>query len=204
MTVPIITVENSAPSQIIPAKSVIKASEILKSLGVKSVVDFGCGRLRNLTIYSRQFHSITLVDTKLQCEKILKNPLYTSRHKLCTDTEFSKINQKYDAVFLIMVLHIIPEENKRIEILKAIVNKLNIDGFLVVDVPTGEKYYRNKCSLNNKFLDGWIMKNGTTNTFYKQYTAIELDNFITNNSHLKLLRKISLDKHLVRIFKNSG
>ena len=62
-----IVVENSAPSQGKPAKSVAWASEILENLGVYRVVDIGCGRLRNLGTLRKFFSDITLVDTKLQC-----------------------------------------------------------------------------------------------------------------------------------------
>jgi SAM-dependent methyltransferase len=204
MTTPTITVENSAPSQIIPAKSVKLSTEIIKPHGIKSVVDFGCGRLRNIPILTKEYKNITVVDTKKQCEKIIVNPLFNRNLKLLTDIEFYNLKVQFDAVYLILVLHIIPDIKTRMAILKSINDRLNKGGFLIIDVPTGEKYYRNKCNSNNRYLDGWLMKNGNTNTFYKQYSTSELDNFIANCTKLDIFTKISIDKHIVRIFKKNS
>jgi hypothetical protein len=198
----IISVENSAPSQNIPAKSVIIASEIIYKLGVRSIVDFGCGRLRNIPSLEKHFNKIILVDTKVQCDKIKNNSLFKSHYELYSTEEFANLNNTYDAIFLILVLHIVPEISVRKEILNIIPSKLSANGFLIVDVPTGEKYYRQKCNEKNRYNDGWIMGTGNIKTFYKQYSAIELDNFIIENSKLKLSQKINVDKHLIRIFKS--
>lgn len=198
-----IVVENSAPSQGKPAKSVAWASEILKNLGVTRLVDIGCGRLRNLATLRRFFSDITLVDTKLQCGRIENLLPKSSRIKLLDNEQFKNSRQKFNAAFLISILHVIPDLASRNALLSLAINKTYKSGYIVIDVPSGERYYRQKCTPKNKYRDGWLMGNGTTRTFYKNYTATELDAFLTNDNPLELFRKVWFDKHIVRIMKKA-
>src|SRR5208282_4590848 len=68
----------------------------------------GCGRLRNLSIFRRFFSEIALVDTKLQCNRIADQVPRASAIRLLPIEEFAREKRKYDAVFIISVLHIIP------------------------------------------------------------------------------------------------
>ena len=80
---------------------------------VKKVVEIGCDRLRNLKILQEFFTEITLVDTKLQCERINDLVPKGNNIQLLNTEEFNKDNQEFEAAFIISVLHIIPETKKR-------------------------------------------------------------------------------------------
>ena len=97
----VITVENSAPFQQKAAKSVTWAAEILSDLGVKKIVDIGCGRLRNLKVLQTFFSDIAIVDTEFQCKRI-KNLIPKSKKIRLLDTErFMQYKEKFHAAFLI-------------------------------------------------------------------------------------------------------
>jgi trans-aconitate methyltransferase len=154
-----IQVENSAPSQGKPARSVKWASPILRSEGVTSVVDLGCGRLRNLGILQNHFTKITLVDTPLQCKRIADDVPQKSSIRLMKIDDFKTVEETYDAIFLISVLHVIDELSGRKELLQLTKQKLRNKGFLVIDVPSGVHYYRVNCTPENKYKDGYVMGN---------------------------------------------
>jgi len=200
----IIRVENSAPSQTQVARSVVSACEILASNRVARVVDLGCGRLRNLRVLEKHFPQIALVDTQLQCERI--SDLVSKRKgvRLFTTKEFEQTRSKYDAIFLISVLHVIdkPRARKRLVVLAH--KKLKSGGYLVTDVPTGEAYYRRRCTSENTYGDGWVMGTGGVRTFYKNYSASEFDRLITSDTAFTLHEKISGDHHIIRIWRRNS
>jgi trans-aconitate methyltransferase len=196
-----IQVENSAPSQGKPARSVCWATSILKAEGIYSVVDLGCGRLRNLRPLQDHFGDITLVDTPLQCARIATSGANLSSARLMTIDEFKAEDRTYDAIFLISVLHVLDQLSLRKELLALARCKLHNSGFLVVDVPSGIQYYRVHCTLANKYRDGWVMGNGSKKTFYRNYYADELDKLVLSSTFFKLYKKTWFDKHLIRIWQ---
>ncbi len=198
-----IQVENSAPSQGKPAKSVYWAISVLGNAKIKSVVDLGCGRLRNLPPLQDHYKNITLVDTKLQCARIVKNVPDVPYIRLKTIEEFTAEENTYDAIFLISVLHVIDKLSVRKELLTLASRKLNSFGFLVVDVPNGIQYYRVHCTPQNKYKDGWVMGSGNVKTFYKNFYAVELDRLINSSSSFRLYKKVWFDKHIVRIWQKT-
>lgn len=197
-----IIVENSAPSQSKPAKSVTWSCDILndptKDL---SVVDLGCGRLRNLQILSTYFSNIILVDTIMQCERLIHARCDFKGNTLIDCESFENGSDEYDIIFLICVLHIIPTVSDRENLLKLAYSKLKPGGFLVVDVPQGEQYYKSKMIPENRINDGYLLGKGFKRTFYKNYHAKELDDFITKDDKFEMYIKKYFDKHLTRIFQ---
>lgn len=196
-----IVVENSAPSQKRAAKSVSWAAPVLRELGVTCVVDVGCGRLRNLDVFQRSFSDITLVDTKLQFKRIKDLVPKSQKIRLLDAERFRDDKRRYHAAFIISVLHILPDRKTRKRVISLAIRKLCRFGYIVVDVPTGENYYRHKCKAENKYRDGWLMGEGKYKTFYKKYSARELDKLLTDGMHLELYKKVWFDKHIVRIMK---
>jgi hypothetical protein len=198
-----IQVENSAPSQNQPAKSVRWSSPLLHSQGVTTIADIGCGRLRNLRLLSKYFREITLIDTQIQCERISHLVPRRKGIRLLTIEEFKRDRHSYDAVFVISVLHIIPKPRLRRELLSLASSKLHNPGALVIDVPSGEHYYRQHCTSENRYRDGWTMGNGSVRTFYKNFHSKELDLLVASCTGLTLETVKSEDKHLIRIWRNS-
>lgn len=166
-------------------------------------MDLGCGRLRNLKILRHYFPDITFVDTKLQCERVLNQLPKTKGMRILSIGDFEVEIRKYDAIFLISVLHIIDDPLLRRKVLSLTKKKLKKSGFLVVDVPTGENYYRQHCTEKNRHGDGWVMGNNRVRTFYKNFSAEEIDNLVLSCTGLNLHSKGAYDKHIIRIWCNS-
>lgn len=193
--------ENSAPSQARPAKSVVWASSLIAKRGVTRVADVGCGRLRNLGVLRKHFEEIILVDTELQCRRIRSLVPEATGIRLLTSSQFGQLRGRLDAAFLISVLHVIPSKRQREELLAAVVSKVRRGGYLVVDVPSGVSYYRTRCTPDKRYRDGWAMGAGPRRTFYKNYTAHELDRLLLIDGSLSLLAKPWLGKHLIRLMR---
>jgi len=196
-----IRVENSAPSQTRAAKSVVWAAPILAGLGAREVVDLGCGRLRNLAVLEEHFPQLTLVDTELQCQRV--RALLPNREgvELISIDEFRCTKARYDAVFLVAVLHTVDKPSVRKALLEVAAAKLRGSGFLVIDVPAGEHYYRVRCSQANRHGDGWAMGSGPIRTFYRSFDAEALDRLVERTESFELYERVSIDKHIVRIWR---
>lgn len=167
------------------------------------MVDLGCGRLRNLDILLKHFPDVTLVDTELQCARISNLIPHQKPIRLLTTVEFEKSRSLYEAIFLISVLHVIDKPPIRTKIIQLAESKLRNGGYLIVDVPTGEAYYRRRCTLENTHGDGWVMGTGAVRTFYRSYSASKLDKLITVNTGLTLFKKLSVDHHIIRIWQRT-
>jgi 2-polyprenyl-3-methyl-5-hydroxy-6-metoxy-1,4-benzoquinol methylase len=176
----------------------------LAGLGAREAVDLGCGRLRNLPVLEEHFTSVTLVDTEIQCQRV--RALLPSRQgiKLVSVDEFRAGNARYDAVFLIAVLHTVDRPSVRKELLRVAAFKLRPRGFLVLDVPAGEHYYRVRCSKANQHGDGWAMGSGPIRTFYKSFNAKALDRLVERTESFELYERKPIGKHIVRIWRKLG
>jgi hypothetical protein len=78
---------------------------------------------------------------------------------------------------------------------------LKNDGLILVDVPTHETYYARRCNEENQHLDGWVMGKGQYRTFYKNFTAKQIDDFIRKSASFQKIDANSQIKHVTRIFK---
>lgn len=194
-----ITIENSVPSQSRSAHSVRWASPILSSQGIKKVADFGSGRFRNANVLTRYFDEVFFVETKKQLRKFSSvAPQGNHVHYIITD-QFQNLTDHFDAVFLISVLHTIPHKTHRAKIIRLCHQSLKPGGLLVVDVPQSETYYNRRKNVSAKYKDGWLMKWGDGYTFYKNFYAAELDDFVFKQK-FSLKQKTWIIKHLTRIY----
>jgi SAM-dependent methyltransferase len=196
-----IRVENSAPSQRRPAQSVTWAAPLLKNQGVESIVDFGCGRLRNLKSLQEFFANITLVDTEIQCGRIERDFPEVKSENLVDSQSFFSENKKFDAFLCISVLHIVPIYALRRKIIKKAFDSLNEGGFFVTDVPSSETYYARKKDTLPKYRDGMLLGAGQVRTFYKNFSAKEFDEMISDSSKFSFWKKYGQDKHIIRIWR---
>jgi hypothetical protein len=156
--------------------------------------------MRNVPLLMREYSKVLLVDTGIQYERVRTLVSNSSRVRFMTPEQFGARREKYDAVFLICVLHIIPDPRTRATVLDLIADKLRLGGVLVTDVPCSRSYYRNaaeKIPMN----DGWAMGVGSTRTFYKEYSAAEFDTLLLASGCFSLFKKTWIDKHIVRIWR---
>ncbi len=184
-----ICVENSAPSQKIPAKSLARIAKQLNGQSVKSAADFGFGRLRNLKRMQALTDDLTLVDVSAQIERMIDYVPRELRRKVYTPEIFFKLRRRYQLITCIAVLHIIPDAKARTDILKKLRMKLSADGLLLIDIPRQEHYYANSTNFQ-KHKDGILLGNGSKKTFRKNYSADEVDRLVLTAfpaSHVEIL-----------------
>jgi len=196
-----IKVENSVPSQQKSAFSVKWSSKILQKEGVRNVAEYGCGRLRNLPVLLKYFDTVDLIETTNQYDRFKELVPKRNNLRFFPEKEFLKINSKYEAIFMISFLHVIPENKKRKQILKTSFERLKPGGYLVVDVPQSETYYNRRKHLMIPHKDGWALKWGPAYTFYKSYYAKDLDSLVEKTTGMTLFQKADYSKHLIRIWK---
>ena len=123
-----------------------------------------------------------------------------AKARKCYKTDdWAETKIKYDAVFLISVLHTIPYPKQRKSIVELCRDKLKKNGYLVFDTPQSEGYYRNAVGKSD-FNDGWAIRRGGTHTFYKNYYAKEL-NELFESVGLTKYEVIRRSHHLIRIYQ---
>lgn len=196
-----IQIEYSALSQKISAYSVRWASKCLAKQGVTNVAEVGCGRLRNLSVLREYFETVDLVETNNQIKKIRDLVPESNAVNLLSNEEFEKQNTKYDAIFLISVLHTLPYKIDRAKILQVCESNLNNGGILVLDVPQSETYYNRRRSTSRKFNDVWLIRHGDRYSFYKSYFRAELNNFVRDSTTLELVTPTFYSKHLISLWR---
>jgi 2-polyprenyl-3-methyl-5-hydroxy-6-metoxy-1,4-benzoquinol methylase len=147
------------------------------------------------------FSGITLVDTKIQCSKIDEEAKKQRHVRLLTSEAFERDKKKYDAIFIICVLHIVPSVRERREIIDAAVGKLNDRGMIVVDVPQSETYYNRKKDSLLPYQDGHLLKWGSSYTFYKSFFREEFDDLFMRTGALEIADQVYQSKHLIRMWR---
>ena len=172
-----IRVENSAPSQRIPAKSLEFLKQHLDGSKAKSVVDYGFGRLRNVETLLQLTNDLTIVDIPEQVLRMKEEIPPGLRRKVYTPNDFFSLKKRYEVIVCIAVLHIIPIPSLRKNILEQLNLKLNPRGVLMLDVPIHESYYSDESKFE-RHNDGILLGTGKTRTFRKNFDSEELDDLV--------------------------
>ncbi len=180
-----------------PSRAVQAATEAFKQENLNKVAEIGCGLLANTPHILDSFPFVILVDTKAQYQRI-KNKLddlksiYSSYKEFMDVESFLNKELQLDGAIIINVLHILPLITKRIELLNGVHRNLKKRGFIFIDVPSNETYYRNIVKTAKPYEDGYIMSRGNYYTFYKNMTLEELMNYAEKAS-FQFKQRIYLD-----------
>lgn len=177
------------------------AAPILAKEGVKRIADIGSGTLRNLRVQERNFEEIGLVETEKRSQMLRADVIGKNHIQLQSTKEFEEGHAIYDAIFFICVLHTIPEPKYREKLVKLAATKIRSGGFIVVDVPQSETYYKRRQKRLPQYKDGFLLRWGDHFTFYKNYYSKELDALFEKIPNIQLFDKIHYCKHLIRIWK---
>lgn len=163
-----------------------------------SVLDYGCGRLRNSKYLIEKGFNVSIIDT----EKQIKNQLCNIENlniKNCYTCNNINFKNKYDIILLSFVLNVIPEINDRNIILDNIYKLLKYNGIVYIEV-------RNSSFLKNLknssvFKDGVLTGNGKNKTFQKPYTLDELSQYLIKNKFKIISSKKESNSIIVKIKK---
>jgi|GEM_PF-2997244 len=166
-----------------PSRSIKLAIKLLKAVGAQSVIEVGCGLLANTEYLLRSFEWVVLTDTQFQLNRIkgklinLKTK-YPSLYAVIPSENFKHSRLNFDSAILLNVLHVLPSERQRIELLKDVYSNLREGGIIYVDSPRGEKYYRRFLKNGQRFYDGWMILRGKYATFYTELTTEKIERYL--------------------------
>jgi len=162
-----------------PSRAVNAAISAFKKLKLSSVAEIGCGLLPNTPHILQGFPLVTLVDTKHQYIRIKGkldeiSKLYPSFNKFIDSESFQNKRMQFDGAIMINLLHVLPTVEGRLKLLKGVYENLKKEGFLFIDVPRNETFYRNLVKTARAYTDGYIMRRGNYYTFYKNMSFEEI------------------------------
>lgn len=180
-----ITIEltRSAPNQIKPFPRIEELCAHWEQKGYQEVIDVGCGWLRNSLVLVNHF-SLWICDFPQQ----FRNPIVTKRlAELTTNPNFRGVLEpdelrkghvQADAAVLAFVLDTLPEERLRVKLINNTVKNTRPPHEIFVAVPNGEYYYRQRMGEHNRFNDGYLFSVREYRTFYREYSARQIDAFM--------------------------
>jgi uncharacterized C2H2 Zn-finger protein len=147
-------------------------------------VDVGCGKLRNSLVLVRTFRLWIVDFPEVLVDQTVKKRLAgLVRHHnfmgFLPAKDFTRGKLRVDAAILAFVLHALSEPRLRAQLLKHTVKNTRAPHEVFVAVPNCEKYYRQRMSPHNRLNDGHLFGSGRgPKTFYREYSALELDGFM--------------------------
>jgi len=199
----------SAPVQIQPVPRIEELCEYWKDKGYREVIDVGCGWLRNALLLVEDF-DLWICDFKEQftwetVTSRLANLRRNERFKgIIYPEELANGDLKVDAAFISFVLHIIPSASLRRQLLRQVIKNLKPPHEVFIAVPSAETYYRRRLEQANRLNDGYLFNIAHTEhtTFYRDYTAKELDEFM-GSIGLRLVNKFPACKKQLRVYQQS-
>ena len=171
-----------------------------------SVVDHGCGQLRNVSTILTIARRLYVVDTEAQLSK--KHLFYEhtlsvrdfvkkkwSDEDICvlSSKEFEKGGVKADLIFSICVLDAVPPKT-RTAILRAAHRNLRRDGMLAIIVPRNDAWTMRRCTDSNTYADGHIFERAKGCTFYKNWNTEALVRLINRNGFM-IEKDLSVHRH---------
>lgn len=135
-----------------------------------SILDYGCGKLRNSRYIIENNYTVDIIETEKQLNNIqtLINEL-----KIMSffNTKNIPIHNKYDIILSSFVLNVIPDIETRTDILKNIYKMMDDKSYLYIEV-RNTSFIKN-LKTKTPYNDGFITGRGSIKTFQKGYTKEE-------------------------------
>jgi SAM-dependent methyltransferase len=214
-----IDVTKSIPSFKVPSPGVSDVVALFKKLNIKTVLDFGAGKLRNTLYLLHNEFKVWAVEFKEAFETFkgqerLKEaqafnnpnpPNVKSFFYLEYPKDFLNFKETIDAALLINVVNIVPEESDRKKILEELAKRIRSGGLLFIMTQYGEPHYKPGVTKRLRLNDGWCYGlHRNHQTFYKEYSIPEIKKFIPDIFFKKGeedVRKISAPHHRAFLYE---
>ncbi|MDE1855117.1 MAG: hypothetical protein KGH57_02235 [Candidatus Micrarchaeota archaeon] len=156
-------------------------------LGIKDVVEFGAGKLKNVPFILEMGKNVCAVEF----EELNSNPIAQSNYTICRGydghfrrldpEEFVKDSQKFDLALIINVIPTMPIASERDAALKLLNHKLRNGKFALWFALKGDDVYKERQELDKTCLDGvWLGEGKHLQTFYKNYTVDDVMSLMHN------------------------
>lgn len=166
------------------------------------VLEYGCGKLRNLRDLRQHFPSVCLVDTERQLTrthdfggKRLTVQEYVRRYyrdgcvTVMTERQFEASRLRPDVIFSINVMDVVPPET-HLRMLANIGRRLRSTGQFASLVPRNDSRTLNLCRGARPYCGGHLFPNHGALTYYRNWSGDELQQ-LYRSCGLSLLRDLS-------------
>lgn len=177
----------STPSVPSPVAELPQIVTLLKSNGAHVVVDFGCGRGRNASLLADNFDTVILVEDEANLPHLSCSANGFATRKNCVITSWndyrSRSSPRVDAVLLCCVIHTIPSDELRREVINANRRRLTNGGVLVLVSPKGDSKYTQKSLTDAITFDDGIVRlydESRSFSFYRNFSRSELDRLLSS------------------------
>lgn len=165
----------------------------------------GCGYMQG-TIELMKYHDkVYAVDTEIQRHRLIARLEMCSRNPhfggFKTTEEFLSTGLRLGGAYVVNVLHTLPSAQERIALLSAVRRNLRSSGFLLIDVPYYEHYYKGKMNRENAYRDGYLFPQGKGRfTFYRFSTREDIDSWAERAGFVRE-SEIPDNHHYVQIYR---
>ena len=180
----LICLTRSAPIQARPFPQIDALCIHWKNKGYRTVIDVGCGKLRNALKLVRHFR-LWICDFQevLEGDSVASRLRRLRAHRnflgFVPAQEFANSKLNADAAVLAYVLHTLPTAPMRRSLLRSAIGNTTHPHEVFVAVPNGEYYYRQRMAESNRLDDGYFFHaDDGSCTFYREYSSTELDGFM--------------------------
>lgn len=166
-----------------PSRAIAAAIQSLKHNDVRRVCEIGCGLLANTPHILRAFPYVIVTDREEQIPRIQAEleslaQRYSSYKGFVKHSDLFRYTNYFHAAIIINVLHILPSHKERLDLLKTVHRTLKRPGLLFIDVPRNEYYYKTQVKTATPHNDGYLMRRGSSYTFYRNMELDDLDKLI--------------------------
>lgn len=171
-----------------------------------TVVDQGCGLLRNVPEIRRFANTLVLVDTHRQLTKkhsfcghrltiqdFVKTNWPRDNIRVLTAEQFETTTINADVILSVCVLDAVPPRT-RARILRAAQQNLADNGVLVAIVPRNDSWTLHRCAESNSYADGYILRHANAYTFYKNWDTKTFAKLLRRNG-FSVERDMSVYRH---------
>lgn len=171
----------------------------------QNVADVGCGYMQGTLELIQHHAKVYAVDSDLQKHRIAQRiaicQTYPAFGGFKTWDEFKSLSLRLGGAYVVNVLHTLPSVDQRVELLEVVRQNLKREGFVLIDVPYYEHYYKERMIAENAYGDGYIFRQGPDKyTFYRFTTVAELDEW-ARDAGFRFDFRIVDNHHWVRIYR---
>jgi hypothetical protein len=206
----LVNVARSCPTFSVPTPGVPDVVAALRKDGKKQVLDFGAGKLRNtLFILSRRAgFRVWAVEFK-DCfekpagqERLSEAQAYKGFFLKKWPDEFLESDFEVDAVLLINVANVVPDETDRKRIVTECTKRLKTGGWFLWMSQYGEPHYKPGVTKRLRAPDGgWFYNlDKEHQTYYREFTIPEIKTHFDNRRYREV-RKINANHHRAFLFE---
>lgn len=206
----VVNVTRSCPTFAVPTPGLPDVAAALRKDGHKRVLDFGAGKLRNslflfslkagFRVWAVEFKDC--FETPAGQERLAEAQRHRGFFLKKWPDEFLESDFEVDAVLLINVANVVPEETDRKRIVTECTKRLRTGGWLLWMSQYGEPHYKPGVTKRLRAPDGgWFYNlDKEYQTYYKEFTIPEIKAYFDGRQYREL-RKINAPHHRAFVFE---